>query len=98
VKELAPGRGQGLPPEGSAALYFAFKAPGSELACFLKEGIQSRYRPHFFLRVEPLFELLVLVQILLSVCFYLARGFADFKRPGPRPKFPERCLLLWLVV
>jgi hypothetical protein len=41
---------------------------------------------------------LALVQILLSVCFYLARSFADFKRPGPRPKFPERWLLLWLVV
>ena len=41
---------------------------------------------------------LVLVQILLSVCFYLARSFADFKRPGPRPKFAERWLLLWLVV
>ena len=40
----------------------------------------------------------VLVQNFLSVCFYLARGFADFKRPGPQPKFPERCLLLWLVV
>jgi len=24
---------------------------------------------------------------VLSVCFYLARGFADFKRPGPRPNF-----------
>ncbi len=42
--------------------------------------------------------LTVLVQILLSVCFYLARGFADFKRPGPRSKFPERWLLVRLVV
>jgi hypothetical protein len=40
----------------------------------------------------------VLVQILLRVCFYLARGFADFRRPGPRPKFPERWLLFRLVV
>jgi cellulose biosynthesis protein BcsQ len=53
VRELAPGRGQGLPPEGSAALYFAFKAPGSELACFLKEGIQSRYRPHLLIDLDP---------------------------------------------
>ena len=55
MRELAPGRGQGqgLPPEGSAALYFAFKAPGSELACFLKEGIQSRYRPHLLIDLDP---------------------------------------------
>jgi hypothetical protein len=33
---------------------------------------------------------MVLVQISLNVCFCLARGFADFKRPGPRPKFPLR--------
>ena len=31
---------------------------------------------------------------LLSVCICLARGFADFKRPGARPTFPERWLLL----
>ena len=53
MRELAPGRGQGFPPEGSAALYFAFKAPGSELACFLKEGIQSRYRPHLLIDLDP---------------------------------------------
>jgi LysR family transcriptional regulator, hydrogen peroxide-inducible genes activator len=35
----------------------------------------------------------VLVQIFLSVCFCRARGFADFKRPAPRPKFPERWCL-----
>ena len=40
----------------------------------------------------------VLVQILLSVCFYLVRNFADFRRPEPRPKFPERCVLFRLVV
>jgi hypothetical protein len=40
----------------------------------------------------------VLVQSLLSVCFYLASGFADFRRPGPRPKFPERWLLFWFEV
>jgi hypothetical protein len=39
----------------------------------------------------------VLVQILLSVCICLARGFV-FKRPGPRSKFPERWLLVRLVV
>jgi hypothetical protein len=38
------------------------------------------------------------VQNLLSVCICLARGFADFKRPGARPTFPERWLLFWLVV
>jgi thioredoxin reductase (NADPH) len=45
---------------------------------------------------EPIVR--VLVQNFLSVCFYLARGFADFKRPGPRTKFPERWLLFRLVV
>src|SRR5260370_29047579 len=39
----------------------------------------------------------VLVQILLSVCICLARGFVDFKRPGPRSKFPERWVLVRLV-
>ena len=33
---------------------------------------------------------LVLVQISLSVCFCRTNGFADFKRPAPRPRFPER--------
>ena|ERR1700722_5260446 len=31
---------------------------------------------------------------LLSVCICLARGFVDFKRPGPRSKFSERWLLV----
>jgi hypothetical protein len=43
--------------EGFAPLDFAFKAPGSELAGSLKERIQFRYRPHFFLGAEPRFEL-----------------------------------------
>ena len=41
----------------SAPLYFAFEAPGSQLARSLKERIQFRYRSHFFLHVEPRFEL-----------------------------------------
>ena len=40
----------------------------------------------------------VLVQILLSVCICRARWLSRFKRPGPRPKFPERWLLFRLVV
>jgi len=40
----------------------------------------------------------VLVQMLLSVCLCLASRLADFKRPGPSPKFPERWLLFRLVV
>jgi hypothetical protein len=40
----------------------------------------------------------VLVQIFLSVCFCQERGFADFKPPGPRPKFPERSLLFRLLL
>ena len=35
---------------------------------------------------------------LLSVCICLARGFVDFKRPGPRSKFSERWLLVRLAV
>ena len=46
-----------LPPRVPRRSDFAFKPPGSQLACSLKERIQFRYRPHFFLRIEPLFEL-----------------------------------------
>ena len=40
----------------------------------------------------------VLVQIVSSVYFYLARRFCNSKRTGQRPKCPERCLLFRLVV
>ena len=39
-----------------------------------------------------------LVRILLSVCFCRARGFADFMRPAPPPKFTERWFLCRLGV
>jgi hypothetical protein len=39
-----------------------------------------------------------LVQISIGVCFCRARGFADFMRPAPPPKFPERWFLCRLGV
>ena len=42
--------------------------------------------------------LVVLVQILLSVCFCRVNDFPEFRLPRPWPTFPERWLLFRLVV
>ena len=44
------------------------------------------------------FFVVVLVQMLLSVCLCLASRLCSAKRPGPRPRFPERWLLFRLVI
>ena len=41
---------------------------------------------------------MVLVQILLVYVFLWRDDLQAFRRPGPRPKSPERWLLFWLVV
>ena len=44
-------------PRAFRVVHFALNPTGSELAGSLKERIQFRYSPNFFLRVEPLLEL-----------------------------------------